>query len=220
MTTRTAKKNNGWNALELPKKEAPGQIRALIEGVSPLLMHNPAGSMTVADSDRAKVKATPSPKEEAEGGLYRWPDGQLFIPAIAVYNALIEVGSSLKYKNLKETKYGSRKIIAAGIQPMREGFGLIDKKDKPIKEHRVDTRRVVLKNGAKSVGILRSRGYIQDWRVLVELEWDRGVVGDGLMQIVADALVDAGKIAGLLDYRPGKSYGPYGRFQVVSFEYR
>src|SRR5258708_34038900 len=59
-----------------------------IKGVSPLLMHNPVGLMKTGGGPATKVaKAIPTPLDEARAGLYRMPNGQLFVPSDAVREA-------------------------------------------------------------------------------------------------------------------------------------
>jgi hypothetical protein len=202
-----------WTALEIPAPEPRGQIRAVIEGTSPLLMHNPQGM-----SDEAKT--IPKPAEEAERGAYRWLDGQLFIPATAVYGAICNGGSGLKYRNIPQTRYGSRKLLGASITPLADGFGLEDQDGEPITAYEVDVRRALLRNGAKKVGVLRARPLVPaGWRTTLLLEYDPSSVGEAIVQVISDALVQGGLVAGLLDYRPQLG-GPFGRFRVLEFGYR
>jgi hypothetical protein len=198
-----------WEALDVPESVPAGQIRAQLEGLAPgLLAHNPSAM-------GGGGKVIPSPEEEAEAGAYRWPDGQLFVPSTAVYAAMANAAKGLKYKSIPTTKYGSRKVLAAGVRMLADGFGLTDDAGEPITTYEIDRRRVVVQRAS----VIRARPLIPAWRTTVQFEYDPDVIGDAIVSVVRDALQGAGQSFGLLDFRPERG-GPYGRFAVRTFEYR
>ena len=200
-----------WTTLDLPEPEPAGEVRAVIEGLAPgLLMHNPALSLGV------ESKTIPSPEVEAERALYRWGDGSLFLPSTAIYASLCEAGKKLKYRDIPDTKYGSRKLLAAGVRSLADGFALLDvATEQPITTYEVHRLPVRVPTGR----ILRARPLIPAWRCELTVQFDVSVIGDAILRVIADALVQSGQSVGLLDFRPAKG-GPYGRFVVRDFSYR
>jgi hypothetical protein len=200
-----------WQTLDLPEPEPAGEVRAVIEGLPPgLLMHNPAQSVGVKD------KTIPAPEVEAERALYRWGDGSLFLPSTAIYASLCEAGKKLKYRDIPDTKYGSRKLLAAGVRALADGFTLLDvETEAPITTYEVHQLPVRVPTGR----IMRARPLIAAWRCELTLQFDASVIGDAILRVIVDALVQSGQTVGLLDYRPTTG-GPYGRFVVRNFSFR
>jgi hypothetical protein len=198
-----------WETLPVPEPEPAGQVRATLVGLPPgYLMHNPA-AMGASD------KTIPSAEEEAERSAYRWPDGALFLPSTHVYSSLCLAGSGLKYRNIPAAKRSSKQLLTAAVRTPVKGYALVDENGEPITSYTIDAQRAVV----GKAGVTRARALVPEWRAEILLEVDLGVVGDAVMRVIADALVNAGKLIGVGDFRPGKG-GPFGRFTVESFQYR
>lgn len=181
-----------------------------IEGVTPLLMHNPAlmrgGATTEQKLGRKEI---PTPEEEARNGLYRLPDGRLFIKADQLRQSML-VGA----RGLKIGKKSANVILAASVMEIpseesfvlsRNGSELTDARE----NYEIDVRRAVVQRN----GVLRARPMIAlPWSLTARFLIDVSMLGSG--ENVVRALSQGGQIAGLLDYRPQKG-GGFGRYQVV-----
>lgn len=179
-------------------------LEFILNGTSPLLMHNPAAMQQTRDKGLGR-KRIPTPEDEAAEGLYKTVSGDFYVPAIAVRNAML-TGA----KGSRIARRAAMPILAAAVIMAEEEFPLTDEADKPIKRYGIDTRRAVV----QKQGIMRSRPRIDlPWRVHGSFLFDDNVVDSA--RPVEDALRNAGLTVGLLDYRPEKR-GWFGRFEVVS----
>lgn len=180
-----------------------------VTGESPILMNNPAGMKKPGEDGAAKVKKLPTPEEEAKGLLYIDSKGQLFGPAMGFKSAIARAATGRKFG----------KVAAPGVVrgnvfcpiDVERVILLNPKTKKPLtdKDYTVDSRRAVLKNGGKKVGVVRSRPRIESWMCEVVLEIETDVV-DAETQILP-LLQLAGRSVGFLDFRP-ENGGPFGRF--------
>lgn len=169
-----------------------------IEGLSPLLTHNPA-SMVPSGNGEIKHKKIPTAEEEAKKGLYMNADGTYYLPSIAFRNALIyAVGGK------KVGKRSARAIVSAGVFNADHATTLLDDKDKPLKKYAIDTRSVLIMKAR----ILRSRPMFEPWHAQVKLDIDLDLLDP---KVIEENLNEAGTICGVGDYRPQKT-GPFGRF--------
>lgn len=179
-------------------------LEFILNGTFALLMHNPAQMGTVGEKGLGR-KRIPKREDEAAAGLYKMANGDFYVPAIAVRNAML-TGS----KGSTIGKRAAMPIVAAAVILDEEEFALTDEADKPIRRYGIDTRRAVV----QKQGIMRSRPRIDlPWRVHGRFLFDDNVVDSA--RPVEDALRNAGLTVGLLDYRPEKK-GWFGRFEVVS----
>jgi hypothetical protein len=62
-----------------------------ITGLNPLLMHNPIG-MKRSGGGLGGPKKIPTAGDEAEAGVYRMPNGTLFVPSIAFRSSIVGKG--------------------------------------------------------------------------------------------------------------------------------
>ena len=176
-----------------------------IKGKTALLMHNPAGSMTVTTDAPKRGKDIPTPEVEAERGTYRMSDGNLCVPAPAVRNCILNGAKGLKVGARAAGPYVSGSLLL-----MDEHFPLTDENEDPIEDYIIDTRRVVI----KGAGIMRSRA-------MIEVPWyitGRFLYNDvASVEVIRRAFQDGELTMGLLDYRIEKK-GPYGSFTVEELE--
>ena len=184
-------------------------IRFRVTGFSPLLMHNPAGSMKGASSAMGTSKI-PTAEEEAKRGTYKMPSGQLFVPSEAFRSSMIDGASGQKIG-----KFGAPGRIGGTTFVTTEECPLVHPTTgDAITEYVVDTRRAVVQGN----GILRSRPKILEWATEVEFEYDPDFVP---ATALVEAFTIAGRAVGVGDYRPrppkgpkaGKG-GPFGRYTV------
>jgi hypothetical protein len=186
------------------------EFRAEIHGVTPLLMNNPASMSMSADAKAKGKKSIPTPDEEAAAKAYRLPSGDLCMPTVMLFQSMIEAGKLLNDPDNPRRRI-SYKIAAALFPPAAEGFPLLNGKGKPLRDYAIDVRRAVVQGS----GIQRARPRIEiPWSVKFAMGFDADLVSGDVLYMV---LATAGKQVGVMDYRPQKK-GPYGRFQVDSFD--
>jgi hypothetical protein len=175
---------------------------ARIRGVTPLLMNNPKYKMQ-QDDKKAKRKEVLPPEQEAELGLYRSPEGWLYLGADHVREAILKAALGYRVK-----KKALRPIIAASLFILEPYFPITRNGEYLTTYDRIDIRRAVV----QGEGILRTRGLIDvPWEVEVRYQYDAQVVDPvNFVQM----LQEAGMRVGVLDYRP-ETGGIFGRFEVV-----
>lgn len=183
-------------------------LHALLNGTAPLLMHNPRG-MAASSAGELSVKSVPPPDVEAAAARYLLPDGNFYIPAVAVRRCLIAGGTGYRIG-----KVGAPGVLSGAIGLLVSEFPLLDgdKKPYPGDRYSIDTRRVVLSpTRARAVGILRSRPRIEcPWMLEAVFEIDSVLCS---LENVKMALERAGRAVGLLDFRPA-SGGWFGKFEL------
>src|SRR5437870_2455916 len=109
------------------------QLTYRIEGLTPLLMHNPQGMMlNPSASTPSKTKRLPSHEEEAELGAYRTAEGFLAMPSIAIRNCTITAAGAFKHKTRSWKSFVSHiQIEPADLMP------LFDVDSKPITDYEI-----------------------------------------------------------------------------------
>ena len=179
-------------------------LRFTIQGLSPLLMHNPA-AMKGADSKRIERKVIPTAEAEAEVSTYRLPNGDLCMKAVAIRNAIIKATVGMRIGKKAASPYFSGALL-----PKDLFFPLVDGKGKPLREYEVDVQRAVVQRQ----GILRGRARIDlPWHLICEFDFVPIITEEHLRQAIAQA----GQTVGIGDYRVEKK-GWYGRFELTSIE--
>lgn len=175
-----------------------------LNGLSQLLMHNPAGSMKPGGGQRLGRKTIPSPEAEAEASRYLLPDGHFYVPAIAVRNCLLN-GS----KGYRIGKIRAMDLLAGAILMVDEAFPLL-RNGEPIpgKDYSIDERRAVV----QKQGIIRARARIElGWQLECAFGYNSTLAN---LEQIKEIAQNAGQVVGLLDYRPEKK-GWFGRFEVI-----
>jgi hypothetical protein len=180
------------------------QLRITVEGITPLLLHNPAG-MSGATKGPQKGERVFDPKEEAERGTYRLETGQLAIPGAHFRGALLLAAGGWK----KAKGRGSIRANMAHVTVAEDLIGLVDHNGQPLTTYDIDTRRAIVQRS----GILRSRPKLNLWRAIVTFNFEEKMITPNL---IVGVLADAGNNQGVGDYRPNKN-GPYGRFKIVEY---
>ena len=183
-------------------------VHIKLNGVTPLLMHNPAGSMIAGTGRTVRRKAIPSPEDEAKAGRYVSPDGNFYIPAIAVRNSIL--GGA---KGYRIGRIGALSIVSGALDIIDEVFPLL-RDGQPLneEEYSIDTRRAVV----QGQGIMRSRPRIElPWQLEAIFRYNPDLVN---LDQLKDITKNAGQVVGLLDYRPEKKVGLpgwFGKFEVT-----
>ena len=107
-----------------------------------------------------------------------------------------------------------KNAVAAGVTvPFEAGFGFpltASEDKKPIREWKIDTRRVVIQKAA----IMRSRPLIEHWAVSASFLLDVEAVPP---HVFAEIVGYGGARVGVCDFRPEKG-GQFGRFSVAELQ--
>lgn len=171
---------------------ATNVVEVTIRGISPLLMHRyPIEPVTALEKK--------TPDEQAEIAAYRDPDNKLFIPGIALRQALVSGATYSKGKG----RGSLQKPVAACVNVLQDRLVL------DVQEFTVDARPVVVP--ATKGRVMRFRPRFDQWSVTAEIEYDPDLLTEQQLRQVVD---DTGKRVGLLDFRPERK-GMFGRFEVV-----
>lgn len=181
------------------------RLRFVIRGTTPMLQHNPAGSMVRDAGGPVRGKQIPTAEEEAEAGTYRLPDGGLCVPAVAVRNCILSGA-----KGLRVGRRAARPFVSGSLLLVDQAFPLVDGNGEPITTYEIDTQRAVVQRQ----GIMRSRPRVDPpWYVVGSFLYNP--VAD--IEVIRTCLEEAGRVTGLLDYRIEKG-GPYGGFRLEELE--
>jgi hypothetical protein len=182
-----------------------------ITGISPLLMDNPA-SMDAESMSDTKTKTTTGTKkrlskeDEAALKVYRLNGSrksQLFIPSAACRASLWNGAAFTKVG-----KFSARQMIQAGVFTTEIECPIIHPKTKKkITDYEIFTCSVVNKTRGR---LIVHRPMIKDWMIECPMEVDDDFIPANIVETVFNR---AGKVAGLLSWRP-ENKGAFGRYKV------
>ena len=142
------------------------------------------------------------PENQAKVGEYRSPEGELYIPGVAVQRSLVDAAVFSKGKG----RASLQKQVAACVQVNPVQLVITPQ------DYVIDSRPVVIK--ATQGRIMRHRPKFEDWSVAFTLEYDKALLSEKELRGIVD---DAWYPCGLLDFRPAKK-GPFGRFMVTEWK--
>jgi len=179
-------------------------ISFTLKGTTPLLMNNPA-SMLIPAPKLKLGKAEHIPEEDVKSTRYLLPDGNFCVPAVAVRASLLNGAIGIKFG-----KRSAISIMSAAIELADPEFPMVDENKEQIlgTNYSIDIRRVVV----VKAGIARVRARIElPWNVQCSFSYEPEWLSVEQIVTIANR---AGRIAGLLDYRPNKK-GWFGKYQIV-----
>jgi len=180
-----------------------GHLLVKVRGMTPLLAHSPQ-SMARGGTTTER-KAIPSAEEEAELGCYRDPDGDACFPGNG-FRASIVVASGQFREHGRSVK-----SKMSCIRVVEDMVKLRDKVGTPLTTYVIDERRVVIKSGGRSNGIIRARPRFDVWYAEFVIEYDAKMV---LPEMIIQSMEAAGARIGIGNYR-GNCGGHYGRFEIL-----
>lgn len=181
-----------------------------ITGVTPLMMCAFRESQLKRSSPSRKEGILP--RDEAENYTYKNKKGNLIIPARCLMASLIESG---RFKKLgkKQLTTGSSTVVTAGIRILEQECDLGTKK------YEIDSQPVVIQ--ATQGRIMRHRPRLDEWSTKFTLTVNTDFLVSNhnfTVELANELLVDAGRICGVLAYRPFACKGIYGTFAVTKFK--
>jgi hypothetical protein len=180
-----------------------GRIHFIVDGITPLLTHNPESMGTVKGP--SKESRIPEPEVEAEAGLYRMEDGTCAIKGESFRGATLNASSA--FKGAKRT---TMKSVLSHITVVEELVPLMLRDGTPISSYVIDRRRVRVQRA----GIIRARPKFMEWSAEFTFEFDPLLVREP--KIICDILQDGGNRFGVGDYRP-QCGGSFGRFRLREY---
>jgi hypothetical protein len=201
-------KKDADNVVEMNPKPIPydkvvlpnGQIRVTVEGIVPLLTHNPS-SMTRTQSTAKRGTRIPEVEDEAQAGTYQLEDGTYAAKTEYFIAAIYKAAGAWKTKNR-----GTMKSRLAHISAVEDLVPLCHLNGEPIKSYVIDERSVVIGKAR----IIRARPRFDEWSATFTIKYDQQLVDEPKM--IVDILADAGDRFGAGDYRPR-----FGRFKVREY---
>lgn len=172
-----------------------------IKGTTPLLMNK----FPEIEGNKKGME----PAQQAELAAYRLADGMLCIPARALWKTVINGASGKKFG-----KKSAVTFFASGFTVTETDVSL------GVKDYEIDkqTGRIPPRTGAR-VWLHRPR--LDKWECSFHVNIDFRVFNTSQPSLIVKAVKEvieyAGLFVGVLDYSP-RLKGPYGKFEVVSFE--
>ena len=186
--------------------EGMKEIQVVIMGISPLMMHNPAGMKLHSGPGTKKI---PTAEAEAEAGTYRIDDGSgrgpLYVPNYAIRSCLINGA-----KGYRVGKTSAVTVLSGAMMIQSEICPLLSPGGGPIYDYEIDQRRAVVQRQ----GIVRARPRIFPWAVGFSILYDPEFIGN--TNVLRDFLSRAGRMVGLLEFRPERK-GWFGKFKIVDW---
>ena len=180
-------------------------IEITLQGVTPLLINRFSDESEIPAKVSRGKKDYGTPRIQAEKTAYFDKDSTLlWIPSSWITGAINAISSDYK---LTGSRKSLKSVIGGAVVPLEEKIYFQEKYK--LKNIEIDSRPVVIQRAR----IMRHRTRLEKWNLAFCLEIDEGILPvDQFHQII----VDAGRRAGLGDYRPPKG-GPFGKFIVSRF---
>jgi len=183
-------------------------VEVEITGVAPLLINRfkDQSEIEAGVKKKGSKRDYGTPREQAESTAYRdEKTKRIWVPSTWITGAIKTVASDYK---LSGTRKSVKSVSGGAIFPQEEK--LYFKENYKLKDVEIDSRPCVVMRAR----IMRHRARLENWSVTCTLEIDNEILD---LDTVHSILVDAGKRAGLGDFRPQRG-GPFGRFQVTGWK--
>lgn len=175
-------------------------ITTTIVGLSPILLHNPAGLAS------KKSRTIPTAEDEAAAGCYWSADGgTLVLPAWSLYRCFIRAAGAYKIKRRSLAPFLCGSVR---FEPEFLPFG--------TQTYTIDTRRAVVQRN----GVMRSRPRLDNWQLPLTLEieeQDIPIVPSDIPAQLLEVFREGGRRIGVGDFRLEKN-GPFGKFGVTNWQ--
>lgn len=184
-------------------------ITVTINHIAPMLINRFKENDEIpAQMKKGGKKDYGTPREQAEATAYcdepRNKKSLLWIPSTWIMGSIATIASDYK---LPGTRKSVKSVYGGAIIPTEEKLYFHEKH--VLGKVEVDSRPVVIQRAR----IMRHRARLEEWSLTFHLELDETIIAvDSLHQI----LTDAGRRAGLGDFRPPKG-GPFGRFKIIKW---
>lgn len=177
-----------------------------VKGTAPLIMHrfDEKAKRMMLDAQQSKAKpkkAAKDPDADYQASMYRLPDGGYGMPAVAFKAATVGAARFFDKKAVNMTMLRNA-LFFLGEGPEQ----LVPIEGAP--EMREDVVRVGM-----GTADLRYRAMFREWTATLTIVY----LPTAISQESVIALVDAGGMSGVGEWRPGKAAtGSYGTYEVVA----
>lgn len=192
--------NDAANAIAIA---APYIVDVQITGAAPILFHRWSNE-AVAEKAAAKKGSKAKKTDDIETYLYRCEDGTIGIPGRYLVGSLTDKknGAAKYLQDPRSPRKSALDLFKGGIVPLT----ILASTGKATWDY-IDQQRVVIQNA----GITRCRPALS-------IGWSAAFLLQVLIpeyitpQLLHEALINAGRLVGIADFRP-----TYGRFNVTKF---
>ena len=192
------------------------EVRAILQGVTPLLMNAMSEQQLLDIRGRvkpSKTAAKPSLREEAESKLHRMPDGRPHIPIHVLMSCLINAGQFIRLDGKRQVSTAQKTILPGMLTILDAELPLfVPGKPEESATWEVDIQRGRNPNGGEAVCLVRPR--FDHWALECGLEIDQAQMP---LPMARELVETAGKRVGFLEFRP-QCKGTFGRFAIVNWE--
>jgi hypothetical protein len=177
-----------------------------ITGISPILINRFKEQDEIpVTMKKSNKKDYGTPREQATATAYADKDGRCWVPSSWVKGALATVSSDYK---LPASRKSVKSVIGGAVLAAEEKIYFNEKYI--LKNIEIDSRPVVIQRSR----IMRHRARFETWALSTVLEIEESILEP---ENVHEMLTDAGRRAGIGDFRPNKG-GPFGRFIVTRWK--
>jgi hypothetical protein len=190
-------------------------VRLTLTGVSPLLLNAMSREQLLALRDKTKASRTaakPSLREEADGKVYRLPDGNPCMPTRNFFACLISAGQFVRLDGKRQVSTADRTMLPGLIQLEDATLPLLTPGTDEPAVWEVDIQQGRNPNGGEAVCIVRPR--FDAWEFHCTITVDQQVFSVPLCRQLVEI---AGKRIGLCDGRPQRRC-TFGRFGITRWE--
>jgi len=175
------------------------KVKCEIKGISPLLQHKMSLEQEAQLESKTKKRSGQAKGDNPEDFLYKLGN-KIVQPSEHILQAIVKRMSSYKIQGRGKKTYKEMAIGCLFIKPE-----FIEHKNQ---KWEVDVRTVVIP--ATKGRTIRKRPILKDWALSFEIE----ISNDEMpLEVLKNALDDAGREGGIGDYRPR-----FGRFIVTEFK--
>lgn len=186
------------------------KYKILIKGKSPY-MQSKFDDVKFEEWERSHGSKThrekmPTDKKIAMYCMYINEDGIPYIPASHLFGSLREGGAFMKIK-IGATRKSLKTVGCSLVSIQQEEIPIL-----PDPNNWIVDKRMAKTTRDEAINVRRPKW--KDW----EAEFILDVEPEITQEILQEWLSYAGKFAGIGSYRPHKSKGPFGRYEVISIE--
>ena len=182
-------------------------ISVKIKGLSPILINRFKEQDELVEAVKKSTKKDyGTPREQAEATAYRDEKSKkIWVPSTWITGAIKTVASDYK---LPGSRKSMKSVSGGAIFPLEEKIYF--ENNLKLKDVEIDSRPVVIQRAR----IMRHRARLEEWALSFDIEIDETILP---VDSVHEVMIDAGKRAGIGDFRPQKG-GPFGRFVITSWK--
>jgi len=182
-------------------------FKCKLEGISPVLINRFKEQDEIPAKTIRGKKDYGTPRQQAENTAYRDEKTKLlWVPWSWILGTMTTIASDYKLPGRRKSL---KSVIGGAVLIPEEKIYFFEKYK--VKDIEIDSRPVVIQGKDR---IMRHRARLEEWSLEFLIEIDEEIVP---VETVHQVLSDAGRRAGLGDYRPQKC-GPFGRFHIVSWK--